>query len=209
MKKLYFLGLWAILLNSSSILAQVADSGLFDPPVYQHSFDKGHSFNSMLANSHFGINTGVSYTAFNRNSGIFSKQISPYWQKNLGNKFTIEVGTVFISRQFNNINRLFPETKMPTSFTQNSTLFYANGYYSLNNRTVIYGSVVKSVGIENNVKMNPYALNFNSTTVGIDFKINDYMRVGASVHINNGNYPSIYSPYHQSGFMNDANNIYW
>jgi hypothetical protein len=105
-----------------------------------------------------------------------------------GKRFTIEVGTTFISTRFPGDNIGVDGA----AGLSNSLITHAAGIFSLNEKTTIYGEVVKSFTTNN-----PFSdRGFERYTFGMEYFITPNFRIGATITTINGNDPRYhYSPF--------------
>lgn len=156
--------------------------------------------------NHFGLQMGTSFSKFSGRGSMFSNYVAPSWNRQFSPRMNLEVGTVVVNNQLNNLTApsVFDSRRQPKfngSFSQ--FLIYAKGQYLLSNRLLISGSSIKSFS------SSPVLSDFNAATVGIDYKITDNIQIGASFSYSNGynpydpysrwnsGYNSFYGPYNQ------------
>ena len=153
----------------------------------------------------FSVDVGFGFAASKYSSGAYT-YISPYMSYLVTPRFKLDVGGI-LQQGFNGFNN-----SEFNSFGGNGTnaLLFVRGNYLVSDRLIISGSVYKtftsnkttdSEFLNKKNSLDNYGIN-----IGAEYKISEYMTIGAQVNFSNGNnnsfYQSQYSPYggHLSGF---------
>jgi hypothetical protein len=153
---------------------------------------------------HFDI--GTSFSNIGGFGSMFTNYISPQISYPLSEKLNLQVGgilsTNFLTGQGTTIPSFTGNLKNNT-FSQ--YLLYAKGIYKLSDKLEIRSSVIKSINNAPDLfKMNSNMLNLNyeSYSLGFDYKLSNSVRFGANFNIINDK-----NPYYLRPFGNKINGI--
>jgi len=164
---------------------------------------------------HFGLELGTSVMTGFGSGSVFSQTVSPRFQFNPNQRFSLVVGSVFSGSQLSGHFGM-PTFGMGTSPGQSmaaqpnmfSAMFYAAGTYHVNERLSISGAgwVERNNLQKFQLQMNPQAFNLNprGVMVGFDYRISPSFSFGAQINVHQGFNP--FSPLHgpsglQGGFF--------
>lgn len=156
-------------------------------------FNKNDSTNLFNRNSSliynkrlgFSVDFGFGFAAgSNNNSGTYT-YVAPYLSYMVTPKFKLDVGGI-ISKGFNSFYNY-----QTTAISSNNTNYFlfARGNYLLTDRLTISGAFYKSFSPNNSLiseNKNKNILNNAGMSLGVDYKINDHMIIGAQVSVSNG-----------------------
>jgi hypothetical protein len=154
---------------------------------------------------HYGLSLGTGYVSGGSYySGNFNT-ISPSLNYLLTPKFSVEVGGVFTNSNIN-FNKI-PSMGLSQNYFQqtNDALAYASGHYSLTKEVTLTGSLFSTIN-QSSMPINSQSnLNFKGMDMGLNYKITEFMNVGAQIMLMNGinnlyNFNSFvqFSPYHSN-----------
>ena len=166
------------------------------------------------SNPHFGLQLGSSFTTGFGAGNLFTQTIAPHLRWDLGQRWSLSVGTLFSSTQMSGFGAFHP---MGTSFGTGQSLAtpgrlfsattYSMGAYQVNPRLIISGGAWME---HNNMpdlfqpQMNSQAFNMQGRgmMVGFDYQVTESFSVGAQVRMSSGynHFNQLYAPrpFHRS-----------
>lgn len=131
----------------------------------------------------FKLDLGVGFVG-GSNSGMYT-YLAPYLRYSLTPKFKLDVGGILCQGS----NSLYGGESCSTSNT--SMLLFARGNYLLTEKITISGTVYKTFYPNTALKSdlnNKYSTQNYGYSLGLDYKINKHMSLGAQVIVAKGNY---------------------
>ena len=140
------------------------------------------------------------YSDFNNFSGT-NKYLSPHINYKFNPKFSLNVGTMIMSNNYNTGLQL-SEGNILERAGKVSAYIYAQGQYQLNERLKITGTLIYDTNNFGNYNTNGYKRNYmpDYMSVGFNYKVNDNIQIG--VQFTRTNIYNIYNP----DIMNGAPN---
>jgi len=135
----------------------------------------------------FSMEFGVGFALSNQyNYGSYT-YVAPYLSYRITPKFSIDAGAV-INQGFNGLNQLSTvDYNGKINNNQTSYAFFVRGNYMVNDKLTISGSIYKSLMPLRTFVGETVQCNNNSYSLGLDYKVNNHMSIGAEVRMGNGN----------------------
>ena len=193
------------------ILTVFIISGARAQSIYKADTSNTFNRNSSLLNNKrlgFSLDFGIGFSAGSGyNSGTYT-YVAPYLSYLVTPRFKLDIGGV-ISKGFNSFDNY-----QSTGINYNNTNYFlfARGNYLLTDKITVSGSVFKSFSPNNGIISESKDKNvFNNAgiSLGMDYKINDHMIIGAQVSVSNGSAGNYYmrpQSSHFGMFSTDRNN---
>jgi len=174
------------------------------PESYFYKYQKkGQNQSNQLQ---INFNAGASFANIGGFGSVFTNFLSPQVNFPLSDKLNLQIGGIFAKNYLTGSGSILPSfTGNLRNNTFSQYLLYAKGLYQLNDKIQIISSVVKSVDNTPDLfRMNSNLLNLNyeSYSLGFDYKLSNSVRFGANFNIINDK-----SPYYLRPFGNKINGL--
>jgi len=146
---------------------------------------------------HFDV--GASFSNLGGFGSMYTNYISPQISYPLSEKLSLQVGGVFSTNLLTGQGSIIPSfTGNLRNNTFSQYLLYAKGMYQLSDKLEIRSSVIKSIDNTPDLfRMNSNLLNLNyeSYSLGFDYKLSNSVRFGANFNIINDKNPFYLRPF--------------
>lgn len=198
----------AFLMGMSQGIYYLHPSSFFTPASGPESYFSRYQKKDQSQNNplqiHFDI--GTSFSNIGGFGSMFTNYISPQISYPLSEKLSLQVGGVFAKNYLNGSGSMLPSftgNLINNNFSQ--YLLYAKGMYQLSDKLEIRGSVIKSIDNTPDlfrINSNLLNLNYESYSLGFNYKLSNSIRFGANVNIINDK-----NPYYLRPFGNKINGL--
>jgi len=195
--------------NNSSLLYSYPDRNI--KPLFNRNPD-------------FNLTIGSGISTYPGGSVSLNSYIAPSMSYYVNTNLKIDIGGVF-SNTNSPTPSIFPSEQSNNNFNRPSYYsIYAHGMYRIGERLMITGSVIQEksdvpgpkpvYNYLGNNSTNLMERSFKSFSMGFNYKISDYLNIGAEVRVSDGFNP-YYSPYRRhrnpfsSSFSNYPSTIWW
>lgn len=150
---------------------------------------QGHSFIK------YSLDVGTTFTGMNGYGSLGSSYLSPSVRYRVSPKIELELGGAIMYNFVSGspVSNMGDSPSSGNNFT--SYLFYTKGNYQVNEKLNINGAFVKSIANDALFYQYPYQVNpdFESYSLGLNYKLSDAIRIGAHFNFSNGINPYYYS----------------
>lgn len=163
---------------------------------YKDSVKQAQANVSKLPPLRVKLNLGTSFSTGGYYGNSVQSWVAPEINYQVSNRLNLRVG-VAVSNNYMTSLPGFQEGNM--SRASNSWFnykVYVSGDYMINENLVVSGTLMKSIDQTPAWVGRPsyYNQNYESMSMSVHYRINDYMTVGAGIQINRGDVPYYYNP---------------
>ena len=147
--------------------------------------DKKEDVPTFTDRFHAAVSVGAGITSFNSRTTSTFTYIAPSVQYKKKKKFAFTAGLIHYNLTG---NPFITKGRNENSFlnrnqSSSGNIMQLGGLYQLNDRVRLYGSVLYKV----NPLTNNKAATFNSTSIGLDYKVNPHTTISIQTNIGQGN----------------------
>jgi len=157
---------------------------------------------------HYRLDIGTAFSSFGGAGSMMSSYLSPSIRYKISPKLDLHIGgTVLYNYP---VGGSTAGESMMTSGNDPSYQFYLYGTYQVTDRLVVDGSFVKGKMNHYNFGLYPYQMNSNyeSYSLGFNYRIASSFHVGAQINVSNGMNPYFYSDPFRPGRFNTYDPFY-
>lgn len=168
------------------------------------------TLSSLTPVSHFGLQTGASFTGTGSGGSLFSTWVAPSFNQPVGKNFTLTAGAFINNTRFNNISVLNQEGNLSRTSTNLTTFtIYGAGSYRVNDRLTVSGSAFKTINPAFNARLNADNLQMEAQgmSVGVGYKVSENFHIGAEFRMQQSN-SNLYNPFFSIPGSNMGSGLY-
>lgn len=156
----------------------------------------------------YRLDIGTAFTSFGGSGSFMSSYLSPSIQYRISPKLNLHVGGTLL---YNHPGGSAPVSESyRSSGNEPSYQFYLYGTYRVTEKLVVDGSFVKTKINQYSYGLYPYTMNndYESYSLGINYRIARSLHVGARINVSNGMNPYYFSDPFSSGRFNTYDPFY-
>ena len=144
----------------------------------------------------FGMEIGTGLSHFSGGGSMVNTYVAPHLSFDVNAKLKINIGGIFVQGNTPGMSSFYDNSQNFTLNRAGAYTLYAQGMYQLNKRVVVTGSAMKEKYAIPRPKIIPGVmdLNYKSFSMGINYKITDYLKFAAEFRFSEGINP-YYTPY--------------